>query len=103
MARLAHHVFFTLTDRTDQARDHLIQECQKYLDGHDGCVSFSVGTREPDYQREVNADYDVSLHVVFKDRTSHDQYQVASRHLEFIEANKSGWASVQVFDSNLAD
>ncbi len=101
MPKLAHHVFFTLVDRSESARQSLICACQKYLDGHDGVVDFSVGTREPELDRPVNADYDVSLHVIFKDRAAHDEYQTAARHLEFIAEQKPGWANVQVFDSNL--
>lgn len=101
MAKLAHHVFFTLVDRSDAARQSLVAACKKYLDNHDGVVDFSVGTREPELDRPVNADYDVSLHVIFADRASHDVYQTAPRHLEFIAEQKNGWAKVQVFDSNL--
>ena len=103
MARLAHHVFFTLTDRSDQAAERLVRECQTYLDGHPGVVDFAVGRREPKYSRPVNVDFDVSLHVVFEDQAAHDTYQTAPKHLEFIERNKDGWAEVRVFDSNLAD
>jgi hypothetical protein len=49
----------------------------------------------------VNGDFDVSLHVIFKDRATHDVYQTAPRHLKFIELQKDNWATVQVFDSNL--
>ena len=101
MPKLAHHVFFTLTDRSDSARQNLVNACKKYLDGHDGVVDFSVGTRETELNRPVNVDYDVSLHVIFADRESHDVYQTAPRHLQFIEENKPTWAQVQVFDSNL--
>ena len=101
MARLAHHVFFTLTDRSDDAVATLVTACQKYLDNHDGLIDFAVGRRVPDLNREVNADFDVSLHCVFESRAAHDAYQTAERHLQFIEEQKSNWASVQVCDSNL--
>ena len=81
----------------------MIAACQKYLDNHDGLIDFSVGQRDVELNREVNAEFDVSLHCVFKDRAAHDAYQVASRHLEFIEEQKANWASVQVCDSNLVD
>lgn len=103
MSRLAHHVFFTLKDRSDEAAGGLVHACQQYLRDHPGVIDFAVGTREPEYQRPVNADYDVSLHVVFQDRAAHDVYQTAPDHLRFIEENKEGWAEVRVFDSNLAD
>lgn len=102
MSKLAHQVFFTLKNRDDASIDALIADCQTYLTGHDGLVDFAVGRREPKYTRPVNADYDVALHTVFEDQVAHDAYQIAERHLKFIELQKENWASVQVFDSNLA-
>lgn len=103
MSRLAHHVFFTLKDNSPSAVDALLADCKEYLDNHDGVVDFSVGRRDPELNRPVNASFDVSLHVVFKDRATHDVYQTAPRHLEFIERNKESWAEVMVCDSNLDD
>ncbi|MGB7344096.1 MAG: Dabb family protein [Pirellulaceae bacterium] len=101
MARLAHHVFFVLKDRSEAKIEELVAACQKYLDGHDGIVDFSVGTREKSLDREVNGDFDVSLHVIFQDRAAHDAYQTVPLHLQFIEEQKDNWAKVQVLDSNL--
>lgn len=101
MSKIAHHVFFTLKDRSDAKVAELLAACNKYLDDHDGVVDFGVGTREKELDREVNQDFDVSLHVVFADRATHDAYQVAPRHLQFIEEQKENWAEVRVFDSNL--
>jgi hypothetical protein len=101
MARLAHHVFFTLHDRSDEAVATLVAACNKYLNDHEGLIDFAVGTRDPELTREVNADFDVSLHCVFQDRPAHDAYQTAERHLQFIAEQKASWAKVQVCDSNL--
>ena len=101
MARLAHHVFFTLKDRSGEAVETLLAACNKYLNHHDGVVDFAVGTRDKELDRPVNADYDVSLHVIFEDRPTHDAYQTAERHLQFIEEQKENWEEVRVFDSNL--
>lgn len=103
MARLAHQVFFILKNRDDASIDKLLDECQKYLNEHDGMVGFAVGRREPSYTRPVNIDFDVALHTVFEDKAAHDAYQTAPRHLTFIENNKEDWAEVRVFDSNLRD
>ena len=101
MPQLAHHVFFTLNDRTAAAQAKLVAECKEYLDNHDGLVGFSVGSHVSDLARPVNLDFDVSLHCIFQDRAAHDVYQTAPRHLEFIARNKDSWASVQVCDSDL--
>ena len=54
-----------------------------------------------DLDRSVNdRDFDVGLHLVFKDRAAHDLYQNAPRHLQFIEENKATWKKVRVFDSD---
>ena len=94
-------MFFKLKDNSEAAVEHLLAECRKYLDDHDGLVGFSIGTRDQELDREVNQDFDVSLHCIFQDRPAHDVYQTAPRHLEFIESNKDNWAEVRVFDSTI--
>ncbi|MCM2372962.1 Dabb family protein [Aporhodopirellula aestuarii] len=103
MPRLAHQVFFKLKKRDEASVTKLLDACEEYLTGHEGILDFAIGQREPRYDRPVNADYDVALHVVFVDQASHDKYQVAERHLKFIEQQKDNWDSVQVFDTNLRD
>jgi hypothetical protein len=100
--QLAHMVFFTLRESNDANRKRLVEACKKYLDGHTGVVYFSVGTLNPDLKREVNdRDYDVALHLVFKDKAAHDRYQDHARHLAFIEDSKALWSKVRVFDSDV--
>ncbi len=97
---LSHDVFFSLKDASEPAKSKLVAACQKYLTGHDGTVFFSVGTRAGDLSRDVNdKDFDVSLHVTFKDKVSHDKYQEAPRHKQFIAENQDNWKKVRVFDS----
>jgi hypothetical protein len=101
---LAHMVFFTLKDRTPENREKLVAACKKYLNDHPGTIYFSAGARAEEFDREVNdRDFDVALHVVFKDKASHDRYQDAPRHLDFINENKDSWAKVRVFDSYVTE
>jgi hypothetical protein len=98
----AHNVFFTLNDGSPTQAETLVRECYKYLEGHDGMVAFSAGTRAAGYERDVNdLQFQVSLHVVFKDGPSHDAYQTTPRHKEFIIRNKANWKQVRVFDSSI--
>jgi hypothetical protein len=100
----AHNVFFQLVDGSPAACDRMVRECYTYLEGHDGMVGFSAGTRANGYERDVNdVQFHVSLHVVFSDSAHHDAYQTAPRHLEFVTRNKPLWKSVRVFDSILGD
>jgi hypothetical protein len=65
-------------------------------------VYFGVGTLAPDLAREVNdREFDVGLHVVFRDRAAHDTYQKHERHVQFIDENKAHWAQVRVFDADI--
>ena len=97
---LAHMVYFSLADNTPANREKLVAACQKYLTDHPGGVFFAAGT-VADLNREVNdRDWDVGLHLVFKNRKAHDDYQVSARHTEFVESSKSLWKKVRVFDAD---
>jgi hypothetical protein len=101
--QLAHMVFFSLADKTESNRKRLVELCKKYLDGHEGVTYFSVGTLNPELKREgVNdRDFDVALHLVFKNKAAHDRYQEHARHKAFIEDGKALWSKVRVFDSDV--
>jgi hypothetical protein len=99
-ALLCHNVYFSLKDNSAAETEKLVAACKKYLSGHPGEVFFAAGTLVKDLDRPVNdRDFDVALHIVFKDRAAHDQYQDAARHKQFIEENKANWKKVRVFDS----
>jgi hypothetical protein len=98
--RLVHDVYFTLNDNSQDARAKLVKDCYKYLSNHPGIVFFAAGELVESHTRDVNIrDWDVSLHIVFKSKDYHDQYQKASDHHKFIDENKDNWKSVRVFDS----
>jgi len=100
---LSHDVFFSLTDNSPQAKEKLIAACKKYLSGHPGTIWFAAGPLGEEFQRDVNdRDFDVALHLVFKNKTAHDQYSKAERHMKFIEEMKPNWKKVRVFDSYVA-
>jgi hypothetical protein len=97
---LAHDVYFELKDDTPATRAALVAACRKYLTGHDGTVSFAAGTVAEELDRPVNdRAWDVALHVYFKDKASHDLYQEAARHKQFIAEQQGNWKTVRVFDS----
>ena len=99
-AHLAHMVFFTLKEDTPAGREKLVAACNKHLSNHEGVVYFSAGVVADELDRDVNdRGFQVSLHMVFKNKASHDTYQVHPRHLKFIQENKDSWSSVRVFDS----
>ncbi len=100
---LAHNVYFSLNDNSEAARQALVAACKKYLTNHPGVVFFAAGTLQDGLDRPVNVrDFDVALHVIFDSRASHDAYQDAPRHLQFVAENKPGWKQVRVFDSDVS-
>ena len=100
---LAHNVYFTLKDPSDEARSSLVHACKLLLTDHPGTVFFACGTLEPELAREVNdREFDVALHLVFESRAAHDAYQDSPRHQRFLEENRAGWSRVRVFDSIVA-
>jgi hypothetical protein len=97
---LVHNVYFALKDNSEAAKQGLLAACRNYLANHPGTVFFACGTLATELRREVNdRDFDVGLHIVFRDQAAHDQYQDAPLHLQFIEENKANWKKVRVFDS----
>jgi hypothetical protein len=97
---LAHDVYFALNDPSAEAKAKLVVACRKYLTGHEGTVFFAAGTLAGELDRPVNdRDYDVALHVYFRDKAAHDKYQDAPRHKQFIEEMQGNWKKVRVFDS----
>ena len=100
--KLAHMVFFGLKDHSKETRDKLIAACEKYLTGHDGCISFSLGTRAEDVDEAVSVkDFDMALHVVFSSKEGKLKYLKSPRHDQFVKENGSLLEKVWVFDSYL--
>jgi uncharacterized protein (DUF302 family) len=97
---LAHDVYFSLKDKSQEAKERLVAGCKKYLSDHAGTVWFAAGALVEEHAREVNdRDFDVGLHIVFRDKASHDKYQTAEGHHKFIDEYKDNWETVRVFDS----
>ena len=99
---ISHDVYFTLKDRTPEAKAKLVAACKKYLTGHDGVTFYAAGTMAEGFDRPVNdRDFDVALHIIFESKPAHDKYQVSERHVGFVNENKDTWAKVRVFDADV--
>ena len=63
---LAHNVFFSLHDKSPEARAKLINSAKTHLTAHAGVLFFAVGEMADELNRPVNdRDFDVALHIVF--------------------------------------
>lgn len=99
---VAHMVFFELKDKSPEAKKKLVDACYKLLKNHDGVLYFSAGPRAEDVKEKVSAaDWDVALHIVFKDAASLKKYGPHADHQKFINENKDGWTKVKVYDSKI--
>lgn len=99
-AMVIHDVYFSLKENSTEARQKLIVACRQHLTKHEGEVFFAVGTLAEELKRPVNdRDFDVGLHIVFRDMKAHNRYQDHPRHTKFIEENKDSWKKVRVFDT----
>ncbi len=95
-------VFFDLKEKTPDSSAKLVAGCEKYLSEHKGTVHFSVGVIAEEMARDVNdSEFDVALHMVFRNKAAHDAYQEHPRHHQFIEECSGLWKRVRVFDSHL--
>jgi hypothetical protein len=101
--QFAHMVYFKLKESSGDAKEKLVVGCKEFLSDHEGTVYFAAGVLAEDMNRDVNdRDFDVSLHLVFKNKAAHDKYHSHPRHTKFIEEYSDLWESVRVFDSYLA-
>ena len=99
---LAHMVYFTLNDPSDENINGLIASCKEHLTNHPGTTLFAVGKLTPDLARPVNdREFHVALQLVFESRDAHNVYQASDRHQAFIATNKDSWAQVRVFDADV--
>ena len=97
---LAHNVFFTLKDTSETVVKTLIEDCYTYLKDLPGIIYFSAGSLVPELNSNTNVtDYNVGLHIIFADKSYHDQYEVAEKHKIFIKRNSANWAKIRVFDT----
>ena len=88
--QLAHAVYFTLKDSSPKSREAFIASCEKYLTGHRGAVSFTIGTIAEDVKEPVSdREFDVALHVVFEDKAMLAEYLKSERHNKRSEEHTS--------------
>ena len=102
-AQIAHMVFFKLKDRTPAGRDKLVAALDKLAAAVDGVAYYSAGVlTETNHEPAVSdREFDVALHLVFKDAAAHKAYLPHPAHKKFIEEHKASFAGVRVFDSEV--
>jgi Stress responsive A/B Barrel Domain len=99
---IGHMVFFDLKDKSAESKKKLVDACYKLLKNHEGVLYFSAGPRAEEIKEGVSADnWDVALHIVFKEKKFLDKYIPHPDHKKFVEDYKDMWKGVKVYDSHL--
>jgi len=96
---LAHNVFFSLKDNSPETKKGMVEDSHKYLSPIPGIVFYAAGVVSDVERDVVDRDYDVALHVVFKDKAAMEKYLAHPRHLEYVAKHQPNWKKVRVFDS----
>jgi hypothetical protein len=91
---IAHNVYFNLKDNSAAAVKAMVEDCHRCLASLPGIVFYAAGT-----PTDKEDEFDVALHVVFKDRAALEAYMDAPRHVELIGKHHSNWKNVRAFDS----
>ncbi len=101
--KIAHAVFFTLADKSPEGLAKFLEAVNTLNTPPQASYRFfATGERMPGLDRDVNdKEFDVALFIVFADRKGFDDYIPSASHLKFVEANKTKWKGVRVFDSTL--
>jgi len=95
-----HMVYFKMADRLPKTRARFIEYCQEHLSGYAGQTYFSVGPRDVEMRRDVNArDFDVTMNMIFKSKKFYEEYANADRHKEFIFKTAGMSTARKVYDS----
>jgi len=100
-AKMVHSTYFVLAKPDDPAfRQKFVDACVKYLSGHPNQLSFSIGDRALNMNRDVNdLKFDVAMDMVFESYEGYQEYLTDPRHEEFIKGAGSMSPSRRVFDS----
>jgi hypothetical protein len=94
-----HTVYFWLNDNAPPtARELLIRDCRQILGKIPTVRHLWAGPPAMTPRDVVDNSYAVGLTVVLNDSSGHDVYQKHPLHADFINANKSNWKRVQVYD-----
>jgi Stress responsive A/B Barrel Domain len=97
---LVHTVYFWLKPELTPAQRADFRRGVESLAGIKAVEKVYVGAPAATERRPIiDASYSVALTVVCKDVAAHDAYQVDPIHLAFVNAFKTFWTRVQIYDA----
>ncbi len=97
---LVHSVFFWLKSDLTAAQRAEFDRLLAALAGVESVEKIYIGVPASTGDRPVvEKSYTVALTVLFKDVAGHDIYQTHPLHLAFLNACRTYWSRVQIFDA----
>jgi hypothetical protein len=98
--KIVENLYYSLKDKSIEAKKKLIDSCKGFLSQQPGIVFFAAGTLADDFKLPFrDRNFDVSLHIVFKNKAALAKFQDSEGLKKFVEANKDNWMKVRAFDS----
>ncbi|MEY2882026.1 MAG: hypothetical protein RLZZ15_4406 [Verrucomicrobiota bacterium] len=97
---LVHTVYFWLKPELTDAQRAEFRRGVESLGGIKAVDQIYVGTPAATERRPIiDSSYSVALTVICKDVAAHDAYQIDPIHLAFVNACKTFWTRVQIYDA----
>jgi hypothetical protein len=97
---LVHTVYFWLKPELTDAQRAEFRRGVESLGGIKAVAQIYVGTPAATERRPIiDSSYSVALTVICKDVAAHDAYQIDPIHLAFVNACKTFWTRVQIYDA----
>lgn len=101
--RLLHSIYFSLEDKSLEAKNHFIELCKEYLFDHPGLCIFALGS-QANMKRDVSiVNYDVAMNILWKSKACYSSYLTSKSHAAFLTITKGAITDTHIFDSYLVE
>ena len=94
-----HHVFFWLKESLQASEISKFEETVSTLTSISHVMAGDVGKPAQTDRPVIDRSYSYSLLLQFENQEKHDQYQVDSTHLKFVETCSTFWEKVLIYDT----
>lgn len=94
-----HTVFFWLKEKSNTEHYNMLHEGLIKLADNDLMIDSYVGKPAATDRAVIDASYDFSITLIFKNKADQDTYQIHPQHLTFIDTCAQYWERVVVYDA----
>jgi hypothetical protein len=98
---LAHVVYYSLNDKSEESKNAILDDLHKYFAPLPGMKYFVAGVVS-DVERDiVDRDYELVAVMIFKNKNAMLGFRTHPNHEEFAAKHKDDWEKIRVFDSSV--